>query len=247
MDTSIKNDGRLKSFTYLTVEKAALYRAVMRLFMDAKARFAIHLRPSEIVDELASVESFVGFYQDNIEDDLQQLCNWGNLRKTPDTAEVATVEEFYRPRYLYQLTAEGEAAQWAVAEYEKVIKEPGELQTAALRVIREGLEELATLAKYEQVDAAKIHVVFTTLRTYFDQLTSKAQIFIGSLQRAIDLHGVDLDLFLAYKDTLIDYLERFIGELVVATADIVDVIVRIECFDVERLLRAATNHDLSDA
>jgi len=34
----------------------------------------------------------------------------GNLSATPDTGRVTTVEDFYRTRYLYQLSREGEAA-----------------------------------------------------------------------------------------------------------------------------------------
>ncbi|MGH8895505.1 MAG: DUF2397 family protein [Egibacteraceae bacterium] len=43
---------RLKTFTYVTVEKAWLYRAITRAFMAAKERFGIHLRPDDLVQAL---------------------------------------------------------------------------------------------------------------------------------------------------------------------------------------------------
>ena len=38
------------------------------------------------------------------------------------------VEDFYRPRHLYQLTAEGEAAERAIEFFEGALKKPGELR-----------------------------------------------------------------------------------------------------------------------
>jgi len=32
---------------------------------------------------------------------LGQLVDWGNLQSQPDTARVATIEDFYRKRLLY--------------------------------------------------------------------------------------------------------------------------------------------------
>lgn len=43
---------RLKAFTYVTVEKAWLYRAIARAFMAAKEQFKIHLRPDDLVGAL---------------------------------------------------------------------------------------------------------------------------------------------------------------------------------------------------
>src|SRR5205823_2755537 len=127
------------------------------------------------------------------------------------------------------------------------ILHPGELQTAALGVIRDQLQTLLVYSRGPEIDTKKIHLTLSTLKTYFDQLTTKAQVFIGSIQRAIDLHGYELDVFIVYKEKLIDYLERFIGELVIATGEISDVIHKLEEAGVGPILRAAAEHDLVDA
>ena len=49
------------------------------------------------------------------------FASGGTSKSHPDTADVATVEEFYRPRYLFQLTAEGEAAERAIAFYDEML------------------------------------------------------------------------------------------------------------------------------
>ncbi|HVL98187.1 MAG TPA: TIGR02677 family protein [Egibacteraceae bacterium] len=242
--TGEREDGRLAAFAHVTADKAPAYRAVMRVFTVAKERFALHLRPADVARALYDDAPLT---EAEVETCLLQLCEWGNLRKDTDTAEVATVEEFYRTRYLYQLTVEGEAAERALATYHDAVAESGELQAAALGDIRELLGELAALAEAGEPDDAKVHRILTTLRTRFDELTAKAQTFIAGLQRTIDLHGVDVATFVAYKDTLIDYLERFIGQLVMATADIVDHIERVERAGAGDLLTAAARRDLADA
>jgi hypothetical protein len=43
---------RLKAFTYVTVEKAWLYRAVAGAFVAAKEGFTFNLRPDDVVAAL---------------------------------------------------------------------------------------------------------------------------------------------------------------------------------------------------
>jgi len=238
----MSDDGRLRVFAYVNEAKVGTYRAVMQVFTDAKERFGLHLRPADVRSALPESLS-----DEAVASALASLCAWGNLTADVDTAEVATVEEFYRTRYLYQLTAEGEAAERALRLYHDTITQPGELQAAALADIRDLLGELAELAAADPLDDAKVHRVLTQLRTRFEELTAKAQAFIGSLQRTIDLQGVDVEAFVAYKDTLIEYLERFISELVLATLEIVARIEQVERRGTAALLTAAARRDLVDA
>jgi Protein of unknown function (DUF2397) len=41
---------------------------------------------------------------------LNQLCDWGKLESHLDMADVATVEDFLKRRSLFQISAQGEAA-----------------------------------------------------------------------------------------------------------------------------------------
>ncbi|MEZ6093453.1 MAG: TIGR02677 family protein [Pirellulaceae bacterium] len=238
---------RIKPFAYLDSEKTASYRAIMSIFLDAKSQFEIHLRLEEVGSRMREFASFENSEPRDFESDLMQLCDWGNIKRTRDTSEFRTVEEFKNPPSLYQLTREGEAAERAVRFYHENVIEPGELQTAALDMIREQLQCLLNYSQQTELDSKKVHIALSMLESYFDQLTTKAQIFIGSIQRAIDLHDYELDVFLVYKERLIEYLDRFIKELVFATDDIKDIINRIESSDVSRLLFAAATHDVVDA
>jgi uncharacterized protein DUF2397 len=78
-------------FAHVHAPKAALYRHIMRTFVDAKRRFLVHLRPEDIVDAIQGGSA---------DSALTALVEWGNLRAYPDTSRVTSVEEFDRARHL---------------------------------------------------------------------------------------------------------------------------------------------------
>jgi len=233
------------AFAHLSADRAVLYRAILDTFVKAKRRFALHLRPADV--ERALAETDLGLTEQPVGDALAQLVEWGNLEAHPDTADVATVEEFYRPRHLYQLTPAGEAVERALEVFDAGVRAKGELQAVALGDIRLLLDELLALAIADPLDEGKAHLTLLTLRGRFDELTAKAQAFMSSLQRTIDLHGLSVDALVAYKQSLIDYLERFIGELMLATAEIAERLQALDDQGVERLLAAAARRELADA
>ncbi len=240
----MKAPDRLPIFAYVDVEKSPLYRAVMQLFVEEKQNFGIHLRPSEVCAALKALG--LDARVEETEAALEQLAEWGNLRGDPDTADVTTVEDFYKKRMLYQLTEAGEAAERAIAFFEEQLGAPGELQATALSDIRDLLCELRVLADADVPDPGKIYSAFVLLRVRFEELTGRAQVFMGSLQKAIDLHTAEESVFLAYKERLIDYLESFIRDLLVAVAANGGAIRDIEAKGVERLLAVVARRETAD-
>ena len=78
----------------------------------------------------------------------------------------------------------------------------------------------------EDPDPAVVHNLLLELVGRLYSLAANASAFMGSLQRTIDLQEIDEEAFLAYKDRLISYLERFVSELVVKAFDIVRALLR---------------------
>jgi uncharacterized protein (TIGR02677 family) len=247
-------------FAHLNVGNTPLYRAVLAHFVAERARFVISLRPAEIHSALASADLSATATETDTAPSLAdappsleavaaalgQLRAWGNLDDTDDNTDAATIEEFYQRRRLYQLSAAGEAAEQALAVFDDYLHRPGELQTAALQDISELLDALLPRLEDEPPDDAKIHQLLTALVARFEQLTSRAQSFMRGLQSTLQLHGIGVDAFLAYKERLIDYLEKFIGELVVATGRVSEAILTLEQCGVSLAFAAATRRDLVD-
>jgi uncharacterized protein (TIGR02677 family) len=238
----------IDAFRYVNAEKATLYRAIMRVFVEAKQRFAIHMKPEEVFAALrdGTPSGRVSVEQVEVDAALTQLKELGNLKAHADNAEVRTIQDFMRPHLLYQLSAEGEAAERALVFYREQIEQPGELQVAALDDIEALLSELSDLLERPTLDVQKAHTSCTALYTRFDGLAARARQFMGSVQRAIDLQEGDVQAFLAYKERLIEYLERFIGELIVKSPRIARLITAVEDVGMMKALDAMVARDVSD-
>ncbi len=228
------------AFRHVLVEKAEVYRSILAVFVRSREQFITHLRPSEVARE-------IGVDEGETESALRMLRQWGNLEATQDSAEAATLEEIYRSRFLYALSSEGEAAERALAVFEETLHQPGELQTAALRDIGEFLEAIRVLVEDAEPDAAKLHTQFLALTERFRTLTNRAQAFMRDLQSTIQLHGISVEQFLGYKQLLIDYLERFLGDLVLATNEISRKILVLEKAGIRAHLGAVARRALADS
>lgn len=235
-----------RPFAHLDVPLAPLYRRVMGVFTTAKQRFVVHLRPEDVAETLSRGAAAAPVSQEQVEEALRSLEAWGNLRADPDTSRVTTVEDFYRARYLYQLTREGEAAERALALYEAELARRGELQAVALEDISLRLRALLDLP--EPADPAVAHNLLLELMGRLDSLAANASAFMSSLQRTVDLQEVDEEAFLAYKDRLVTYLERFVSELVVKAFEIEGLLGRLDAGGrVGFLLRLAAEREAADA
>lgn len=237
-------------FAHLSAPNNDLYRAAMEVFVRAKEQFRVHLRPEEVHTGLP--EQVRPAAVEPVAQALERLHAWGNLRQDPDTERVTAVEDFYRRRHIYQLTREGEAAERALAAYDEALGRTGSLQAVALADIATQLRALRELAAQEPPDEAVVHLALLGLVERFTDLAENARAFMGSLQRTIDLHDADVEAFLAYKDRLISYLERFIGDLITRGGEIAVLLTELDGpapgpGPVEGLLRTAAAREASDA
>ncbi|MGJ7541506.1 TIGR02677 family protein [Variovorax sp. LT1R16] len=212
----LHTDLQANLFRHVSAEKAMLYRGVMECFAAAKHQFRLHLRPDEVLTEgqWSLPENQTSPRIEEIQAALAQLTEWGNLESQPDTARVASISDFYRARYLYRLSQGGEAVEAALATFARTLRRRAELQTVALEDISHRLHALETLANGIEPDAAKVHETLRDLVRVFESLADNAQAFMAGIGRSIELQQAEAHAVLAYKKRLIDYLERFIGDLV---------------------------------
>jgi uncharacterized protein (TIGR02677 family) len=236
-----RSQGEPQPFTHLSVPNAGLYRSLLRTFARAKERFIVHLRPEDVAAELRADAD------DQLTQALDQLVTWGNLRADADTSRVTTVEDFHRKRCLYQLTAAGQAAEQAIAFYEEAIGRRGQLQSVVLADIAGQLRALQVLAAEHDPDPAKVHLVLLSVAERFASLADNAQAFMSALRRAIDFSDGDVDGFLAYKERLIDYINRFIADLANSGAQIAVLLGELEAAGHERLLELVARREATDA
>jgi uncharacterized protein (TIGR02677 family) len=213
-------------FRHVSAEKAALYRSIMDVFAAAKRQYRLQLRPDEVLAEANWLGPPPQIEEINAA--LAQLTAWGNLESHPDTARVSSLSDFYRARFLYRLSHGGEAVESALAVFAQTLAHRAELQTVALEDITSRLHALAVLAAEADPDGAKIHTSMRDLVHVFEGLAENAQAFMAGVGRTIELHQADAAAVATYKRRLIDYLERFIGDLVRRSDTIGRLIIAVE-------------------
>jgi uncharacterized protein (TIGR02677 family) len=233
----------VQPFAHLGVPNSSLYRDVLLTFARARDRFIVHMRPEDVVADLGrpgDIEAVAGA--------LGQLVEWGNLRADPDTGRVTTVADFHRARYLYQFTAAGQAAEEALAVYDEALGRRGALQSVALEDIAAHLRALEGMATAPAgLDPAKAHLLLLALAERLTGLADNAQAFMASLRRVIDFSDGDVAAFVAYKQQLINYVNRFIADLANRGAEIAVLLSRIEGADLERVLAVVASREATDA
>lgn len=239
-------------FAYLTAPNAPIYRRIMRALMAEKERFTVHVRPEQVHAAFAA-DGEAPVQEETVTEALERLAQptWGNLLAFPDSSRVTALEDFYRRRMLYQISREGEAAERALAQYDAALGTRGALQSVALEdiaVLLTNLRDTVTAhAAGEAVDRSLIHQTLRSLRERFVELAENAVAFMGAMQRTIDLHDADVEAFLAYKEQLIEYLERFIHDLLTRGASIAELLGTIPAGGVRFLADTAADREAADA
>ena len=199
-------------FRHVGAEKAAIYRSILDVFALAKRQYRLQLRPDEVLTEARWPDGPPRIEEVNLV--LTQLADWGNLESQPDTSRVSSLSDFYRARFLYRLSHGGEAVEAALTVFMQTLQRRAELQTVALEDITAQLQALRAQAEGPNTDVAKMHELLRDLVRVFESLAENAQAFMAAVARKIELQQADVSAVVIFKRRLIDYLERFMGDLV---------------------------------
>jgi uncharacterized protein (TIGR02677 family) len=231
-------------FRHVSAEKAALYRCIMDVFAAAKRQYRLQLRPDEVLADARWPGP--GPCIEEVNAGLAQLTAWGNLESHPDTSRVSSLSDFYRARFLYRLSHGGEAVESALAVFAQLLQRRAELQTVALEDITSRLQALVALAGGSEADVAKLHEPMRDLVRVFEGLAENAQAFMAGVARGIELQQADAGAVARYKRRLIDYLERFMGDLVRRSDSIARLIVALEP-QIDAMLEQIADREARDA
>jgi len=201
---------QVAALRYVTADNAPTYRAIVQVFFEARQGYVIELRAPDLLERIRAAGLFADLpSEEALNYHLDHLVEWGNLAAAHDSSAVSRLEDFYRRRFLYHLTAVGEAAHRAVVEVESTAGKSGSLQASMLAKIRDAL--LALAAAPDEPDA--VHRLFHDLHSAFGTLTEEANRFIGELDRQMAPERADEDRFILYKRALLAYISRFVDQL----------------------------------
>lgn len=203
-------------FRHVTADKAAFYRAIMAVFSAARRQYRLQLRPEEVLAEA----DWLGLppSREDVALALAQLTDWGNLESQPDMARKQTLADFYRAHNIYRLSRGGEAVEAGLETFVRTLRHRSQLQTVALEDIDARLQALRQLLDdapdAEAIDVAKANEILRDLVRVFEDMTANAQAFMAGVARSLELRQADATALVAYKRKLIDYLDRFVSDLI---------------------------------
>jgi uncharacterized protein (TIGR02677 family) len=198
-------EGLLTVLSYATAPNAELYVAVMDAAVDARDRFRLQLRPSDI-------SAAVGVDRDTASAALEYLAERGALHKTYDSAEAETLAEYYKGAFLYQVTPAGMAAHTGVREVLATkMATSGRLTASLLPRIHEALEAIAKDAVED--DDSRLAADFTGLFGLVNELADSAATYLRELDAEVGDLAANTERLAAYKAAVVTYLERFNREL----------------------------------
>ena len=224
-------------FSHVIAENRPHYRAILDVFATAKRQFRLHLRPDDVLTEARWPDGPPTL--EAVQHALGQLVEWGNLQAQPDTARVSTIEDFYRKRLLYRMTVGGEAVEAGLQAFSETLARRAELQSVALEDIRARLISIRELMSESPPDSPKVHGALRDLVHIFAGLSNNAESFMAGLARTIELQQAEVSAVMSFKTRLIDYLQRFIGDLVTRSSQIAELLLDLAPQEQSLLLIAA--------
>lgn len=227
---------------YLTVENAARYRSIIRLFYLNYEKLKYWMYQEEVYEELTEDEYFREYTPEQCQQDLAALVSWGNLLTIQDTRKVASIEEFKNKKFRYQLSEAAVEIERMVVRLENLSIEGSSLEPSLLERIR---SSIGRIQEMEGLDAEKIYGWWSDLNSDFVRLNQNYQDYMRELNSVKAEELMKTREFLVFKDRLIEYLRSFVKSLQVNVSAIEQSLKEVEPGTVERILKVVTDYELS--
>ncbi|QFU86983.1 TIGR02677 family protein [Amycolatopsis sp. YIM 10] len=231
--------GRMPEVSYLLSTYAPFYRLVLDILQEEERRLGLHL-PTALVAERFTARlterDATASAPPDVAAMLAQLYVWGNVDRSHNTQRKGTYQEYLRKDYLYQLTPAGAQIHEHLSRIDAELGTAGALQTsllpevlAALHDLRTSLSSPAERGSRPRTGVRDVYRALQRVYHAFEPMSGNAKQFIQGLNRALDV-GTTLneEIFLNYKQVVVEYLQTFVLALMRYTEPITTAIIEIE-------------------
>src|SRR5690554_4215720 len=210
MEISAKVTKSIQEVKYLATENSRRYRPLMRYFYYQYEQLNYWLYKEEVYMELKKHPEFAAYTIEECQQDLETLVQWGNLIPVQDTAKAKTVEEFKTKQFRYQLSEYAVEIERMTVTLENLSVEGASLEPSLIERIREAVGRLPEMVEAEPKVAGSW---WHGLNADFKSLNQNYQDYIRSFHSLRAEELMKSAAFIAYKDSIIDYLREFIKGL----------------------------------
>lgn len=183
------------------------YRLIMQYFFSQHRQMNMLLYRDDVLKHMQK-ELTVSYGEREVDQDLEQLYQWGNLSRRQEMGEPKSIEEYKNRRYRYQITE-------ISIQIEEMLEH---LQTISGRnqgsldknVFQEFLNKLHKLNESELFDEEETYKLWEEIVRLFSSIQRNTSNYMGYLaNEAIDNY-IQTEKFLVYKDQFVQYLRDFI-------------------------------------
>lgn len=208
---SLQSVHKVVELNYVNVDNTPRYRAIMRFLYQEYQRLNYWLKPEEVYEGISRWGLFEGYTLEECKIDLERLVEWKNLTSRHDGGRAVSVDDYLRKKFQYLLTPYSIEIERLLEELESVRGYGGSLEPTLFEVIDKQLSKIRSQAtNYESGQALSL---WNELFESFRSLHQTSVDYIASLHAAKAEELMHTKTFLIYKETLEDYLKKFVKAL----------------------------------
>lgn len=190
---------------YLATENTYRYRPIMRYFYHKYEQGTNWQYKDEIYNELSS--KINDYTLEDIERDLNFLVENGSLTTIQDIKNIETLDDFKNKKYRYQMTDYAIAIERMSIELEEMEVKVASLSPKRFEVLKKLIIDLKEIDAFTNEDFSDL---WSRIINEFKDLNQNYQDFLKKFQEAKTEELLESEIFLEYKNKMINYLQDFI-------------------------------------
>lgn len=210
MDITTKLTKPIIETKYLTAENCWRYRPILRYFFLQYEKIRYWMYKEEVFEALKSHAYFETYSMEQCKQDLDVLVGWGNLVPVQDTSRASTVEEFKNKQFRYQLSEYSVEIERLTIRLENIFVEGASLEPTLFERIKDEVLKINVIANE---DMKNVGIWWRDLNTDFKRLNQNYQDYMRSFHSLRAEELMKTREFIAYKDSIIEYLREFVKGL----------------------------------
>lgn len=201
---------------YVSTERAPYYRRIMRCFLDAyEGYYQDELTAEQVTQALGPWDS--DYTVDRCRDDLEALCDWGNLVKALDIGDgQLTLATLSNPVAIYRATREALEVEKFLEELGRRVETEGALRHEDLLLLADSFAQLDALldeAASSDLRRGELTAVWRQTVGLFERIKDEARSFVVTLREATRASATDVAAYVAYRDAVTLYVDAFEHDL----------------------------------
>lgn len=227
---------------YLNVENTYRYRTIIRFLYKEYKKTKWLIYKEDIFRELKQYDEFKNYTKEECELDLEKLCEWGNLKARQDTKNFKTIDEYKNKKFRYEITK-------PTIEIEKMITHLENLHIETFSLEPNLIERIAlNIKKINNLDPSSFQENSTwweDLCNDFERLNENYRNYMKKLESNKSEKLSQTLYFIAFKDSVVNYLNKFVTSLQRNTSLIESYFKKIDRKKLEEIFENIISYQLS--